>query len=73
MVKKILLYGIVAIVIIVAIFCVVVATRPAHYQVERSAVINAPAAVVFAQVNDFHQMGRVVTMGEDRSEHEKNV
>lgn len=55
MIKKILLYGLVAIVLIIAIFCVVVAMQPAHYTVERSATINAPAPVVFAQVNDFHK------------------
>ena len=55
MIKKILLYGIVAIVLIITIFCVVVAMQPAHYTVERSATINAPAPVVFAQVNDFHK------------------
>jgi len=55
MIKKILLYGIVVVVLIIAIFCVVVAMQPAHYQVERSAIINAPAPVVFAQVNDFHK------------------
>ena len=55
MIKKILLYGIVVIVLIIAIFCVVVAMQPTHYTVERSAIINAPAPVVFAQVNDFHK------------------
>ena len=55
MIKKILLYGIVAIVLIITIFCVVVAMQPAHYTVERSTTINAPAPVVFAQVNDFHK------------------
>src|ERR1041385_5704058 len=55
MIKKILLYGIVVIVLIIVIFCVVVAIQPAHYQVERTATINAPAPVVFAQVNDFHK------------------
>jgi len=55
MLKKILLGGLMAIVLIVAIFSVVVAMKPAHYQVERSATINAPPAVVFAQVNDFHK------------------
>lgn len=55
MIKKILLYGIVAVVFIIAIFCVVVAIQPAHYTVERSATINAPAPAVFAQVNDFHK------------------
>jgi len=55
MIKKILLYGIVVIVLIITVFCVVVAMQPAHYTVERSATINAPAPVVFAQVNDFHK------------------
>src|ERR1043166_9670445 len=55
MIKKILLYCVVVIVLIIAIFCVVVAIQPAHYTVERSATINAPAPVVFAQVNDFHK------------------
>jgi len=55
MIKKILLYGVVVIVLIIAIFCVVVAMQPAHYTVERTATINAPAPVVFAQVNDFHK------------------
>src|SRR5437016_10426574 len=55
MIKKILLYGLVAIVLIITVFCVVVAMQPAHYTVERSATVNAPAPVVFAQVNDFHK------------------
>jgi hypothetical protein len=33
-------------------FVIVVATRPAEYRVTRSAVIAAPADVVFAQVNE---------------------
>jgi Polyketide cyclase / dehydrase and lipid transport len=32
----------------------VVATRPSGFRVARTAAIAAPAAVVFAQVNDFH-------------------
>ena len=55
MIKKILLGAIVVIVLVVAIFCVVVAMQPAHFHIERSAAINAPAPVVFAQVNDFHK------------------
>jgi len=55
MIKKILLLGIVVIVLIVAIFSVVVAMQPSHYRVERSATMNAPAPVVFNQVNDFHK------------------
>jgi len=55
MIKKILLGALIVIVLIVVIFCVVVALQPANYHVERSATINAPASLVFAQVNDFHK------------------
>src|SRR5216683_3299494 len=55
MIKKILLGALVVIVLIVVIFCVVVALQPAQYHVERSTTINAPASLVFAQVNDFHK------------------
>ncbi len=50
MLKKILI----GLVVILIVFCVVVALQPAHYGVERTAVISAPAAMVFTQVNDFH-------------------
>lgn len=33
----------------------VIATRPDNYSIERSAVVNAPPDVVFAQVNDFRR------------------
>jgi hypothetical protein len=39
---------------VIALFVVVVATRPADFRVMRSTAISAPPAVVFAQVNDFH-------------------
>lgn len=39
-------------------FLVLVATRPATFTVENSATINAPAAVVYGQVADFHQWER---------------
>lgn len=55
MIKKILLLAVVVIVLGIAIFAVVVAMQPSHYQVQRSATMNAPAAVVFNQVNDFHK------------------
>ena len=55
MIKKILLGAIVVIVLVVAIFCVVVAMQPSHYHIERSATMTAPASVVFNQVNDFHK------------------
>jgi hypothetical protein len=44
----------IALLVIIAIFAVIVAVQPADYRVERSATINAPQPVVFAQVNDFH-------------------
>ena len=55
MIKKILLGALVVIVVGVAVFCLVVAMLPPHYHVERSATMNAPAVVVFNQVNDFHK------------------
>jgi len=51
MIKKILI----GLVIVIVIFVVFVALQPSHYRVERSATMNAPAPVVFAQVNDFHK------------------
>ena len=38
----------------IAVFLLVVATRPATFHVERSITIGAPPANAFAQVNDFH-------------------
>jgi hypothetical protein len=49
--KKIAL-GVVA---VIAVFLIVVAVQPAEFRVERSAAMTAPAAEVFAQVNDFHK------------------
>jgi hypothetical protein len=39
---------------LVAVFCVVVALQPSEFSVSRSAVIAAPAPVVFTKVNDLH-------------------
>src|SRR5499433_275250 len=55
MIKKVLLGAVVIIVVLIAVFAVVVALQPSHYQVERSATMAAPPAAVFAQVNDFHK------------------
>ena len=55
MIKKILLGGIAVIALIVAVFCIIVAIQPSHYHIERSATVNAPASVVFNQVNDLHR------------------
>jgi hypothetical protein len=51
MVWKILI----ALVVMVAVLAVVVATRPSEFRVQRTTTISAPAPVVFAQVNDFHK------------------
>ena len=51
MLKKI----IIALVVILVVFVIIVATRPANFRVTRSTIISAPPAVVFAQVNDFHK------------------
>jgi len=40
--------------LIVVVFVIVVAMQSSDYHVARSASISAPALVVFAQVNDFH-------------------
>jgi len=49
MVKKLL----VAVAAIVALLIAFIATRPAAFRVERSALIGAPPAVVYAQLVDF--------------------
>lgn len=43
-----------AIAVVFAAFALFVATRPAEFRIARTATIAAPAAAVFAQVNDFH-------------------
>lgn len=51
MLKKILIGVAVVLVGLVAF----IASRPSSFRVERSATIAAPAEVVFAMINDFHQ------------------
>ena len=51
MIKKVLL----AVLVIIVVFVIIVATRPGAFRVTRSATIAAPADVVFAQVNDLHK------------------
>lgn len=48
MLKKILM----ALAIVIAILVIVIMTRPAAYQVERSVTVSAPATVVYAEVSD---------------------
>src|SRR5437660_2719853 len=40
---------------LVVVFAVIVALRPSHFHVARTATISAGAPAVFAQVNDFHK------------------
>jgi hypothetical protein len=49
-VKKLLI----VLALIAIVLVIVVALQPSQYRVERTATIAAPAPVVFAQVNDFH-------------------
>ncbi len=51
MLKKIAI-GVVAVIVV---FLIVVALQPGEYRIERTAAMAAPAADVFAQVNDFHK------------------
>src|SRR5580765_3883302 len=39
---------------VIALFVIIVALQPADFRITRTATIAAPAPVVFAQVNDFH-------------------
>lgn len=45
----------VVLVVAVAVLAAFVASRPSRFRVERSAVLDAPAAVVFAQVNELRR------------------
>ncbi len=44
-----------AFLVVLVVFCAIVATRPDSYRVERSAVVSAPPEIVFKYVNDFRQ------------------
>ena len=51
MLKKILL----ALLAVIVVFVIIVALQPADFRITRKAVIPAPPAAVFAQLNDFHK------------------
>jgi hypothetical protein len=51
---KIFLIILAILVAIVAIFCIIVAFKSPDFRIQRSATLPAPQAVVFDQVNDFH-------------------
>ncbi len=46
--------ALIALAVIVVLFIAVVALQPTDFRIARRAIIPAPPAVVFAQVNDFH-------------------
>jgi hypothetical protein len=45
----------IAVLVLVVGLLVFIGTRPAHFRIERSAQIGAPADVVFPMINDLHQ------------------
>jgi Polyketide cyclase / dehydrase and lipid transport len=51
-----ILYVAIAVVVLVAVFLAIVALQPPEFRISRSASIKAPAADVFAQVNDLRAM-----------------
>lgn len=53
MLKKILISAGVVASVVIGVFVIVVATRPAEFRIERSTTIAAPPERVFHQVNDF--------------------
>ena len=55
MIKKILVGVLIAVVLIVGVLALIIALQPSHYEIERSTTINAPANIVYDQVNDFHK------------------
>lgn len=55
MLKKAILGILALFVVVVVVFCVVVAMQPEDYKVTRSATFNAPPERVFEQFNDFHK------------------
>lgn len=50
MLKKVFI----GIIVLIIAFVIVVSMQPAEFLISRSATIDAPVPVVFAQVNDFH-------------------
>jgi len=49
-----LIYIFAGIAVVIAVLVVIIATRPNEFCVSRSTIIPAPAALIFEQVNNFH-------------------
>lgn len=47
----------IAVVVAIAVILLWAATQPGTFRIQRTAVINAKAEKVFAQINDFHKWG----------------
>jgi polyketide cyclase/dehydrase/lipid transport protein len=47
-------YLLIGLVVVVVLFVIIVASRPAEFRVERSGIVAAPPEAVFPHVNDFH-------------------
>lgn len=45
----------IAVAVVVVVLIIIVATRPSDFRVTRTARINAPASIVFENVNDLHK------------------
>src|SRR5262245_23446991 len=45
----------IGIVVLIGLFLIIVALRPAEFRVARSAMVSAPAELLFEQVNDHHK------------------
>lgn len=54
MFMKFLKRALLTLAVLLGIFAIIVAMQPADYKITRSATMSAPAEVVFAQINDFH-------------------
>lgn len=55
MIKKAILAIFVVLVLVVVVFCVVVALQPEDFKITRTATTNASPDKVFEQINDFHK------------------
>ena len=55
MLKKVVLAVLAVVVLVVGVFCVVVAMQPTDFKITRAATFNATPDKVFEQVNDFHK------------------
>jgi uncharacterized protein YndB with AHSA1/START domain len=53
--KRMTLYILIAVAAVVVVLVAIVASRPADFRVSRTATLPAPAATVFAHVNDLHK------------------